>query len=105
MVSKPKIFIFAGDTGYGFHGQALAEDGTGLGGHLSSSVDFAKHDMGLTSDWKHDLYDAHYPDGYELEWIDIEDIDSHEKFQEALKLNQRTAEPKPGESENKTLKH
>lgn len=65
---------------------ALAEDGTSLANHLSSSADFAKHDIGLTSDWHHDDYRAHYPDGYEVEWIDYEDLDAHKGFQKAWAL-------------------
>jgi hypothetical protein len=74
-------------------GAALAEDGTGICEHLSSSVEWAQHDMGLTSDWKHEYYREHAPDGYELIWVD--DVASHEGWQAALKLNrekQRAAE-------------
>ena len=71
-------------------GFALAEDGRGLGSHLSSSVGFAKHDMGLTSDWKHDTYAEAYPDGFELVWVD--DPESHDGFQAAFLLNQATAQ-------------
>jgi len=99
MERKPKIYLTAHNNGWGWVGHSLAEDGTGIAGHLSSSIDFAKHDMGLTSDWKHELYDAHYPDGYELEWIDMENLDSHEGWQKALELNKKTAEPKPGDSD------
>lgn len=66
-------------------GSALAADGVALCSHLSSSVDFAKHDMGLTSDWKHEHYQKHAPDGYELEWVD--DPATHDGWQAALTLN------------------
>lgn len=66
-------------------GGALAEDGTLLAGHLSSNVEFSKHDMGLTSTWKHDLYTQHYPSGYELEWVD--DLEGHAGFNQAVALN------------------
>ena len=49
---------------------AMCEDGRCLAGHCSSTLDWAKHDIGLTSDWKHADYKEHCPDGYELEWID-----------------------------------
>ena len=70
---------------------ALAEDGTGLGSHLSSSVSFAKHDIGLTSDWHHEAYRAHCPNGYEVEWVD--DPSTHTGWIAALALN-RAAETK-----------
>lgn len=69
---KPRIYLFV-NSGKGSdnqEGMAIAEDGKYLAGHLSSSEAWAKHDMGLTSEWKHDLYRAHYPDGYEVEWVD-----------------------------------
>lgn len=80
---KPKIYVYpvwtAGDVdqpadptrgietyGGDVSGAAVAEDGTYLAGHLSSSMGWFRHDMGLASNWKHDKYAAHYPDGYEL---------------------------------------
>jgi len=73
-------------------GHALCEDGTGLASHLSSSEGFSKHDMGLTSDWKHDTYKEHCPDGFELEWVD--DPENHEGWMAALKLNKAKSEDK-----------
>lgn len=74
---KPKIFIFANTTNLEVAERkrwvsacALAEDGTMLAGHVCSHRGFISHDMGITSDWKHDLYDKHYPDGYELVLIE-----------------------------------
>jgi len=87
----PKIFLFCDPApNWGpteVYAQSLAEDGTGLGGHLSTNESWAKHDIGLTSDWHHDEYRKHYPDGYEVEWIDTDKLDTHEGFQKALKLN------------------
>ena len=73
-------------------GYALAEDGTGLGSHLSSSEYFSKHDMGLTSDWHHKDYKEHYPNGYEVEWIDYENLGAHTGFQRSLKINHENGE-------------
>lgn len=67
-----KIFCFI-NSGRGtdwIRVSALSEDGEFLAGHVSSSEGFAKHDIGLTSDWKHDAYKERYPDGYELVWVD-----------------------------------
>lgn len=97
---KPKIFLFCLATGEGSGivngstpggdvlGCALAEDGEGLAQHLSSSESFSRYDMGLTSTRKHDVYEAKYPDGYELEWIVESDLDGHAAFQAAWTLNQ-----------------
>ena len=82
------IYLFANayyDDG-GVAGCAIAEDGHCLAGHLSSSLALAMHDMGLTSDGKHDEYAAHYPDGYEVEWVD--DPLTHPGLQAAYALNQ-----------------
>lgn len=69
--TKAKVFVWVtrrwsdGD----MHCSAIAEDGTALGGHLSSNEGFARHDMGVTSDWKHEGYRAHYPAGFEVVWV------------------------------------
>ena len=98
MTSKIYLTCFATNTGSGMVngstrggdviGYALAEDGICIAQHLSSNSDFSKHDMGLHSDWKHKNYNEHYPDGWELEWIDEENLDNHEGWNAALKLNQ-----------------
>lgn len=70
---------------------ALCEDGTALASHLSSNESWARHDMGLTSNWKHDRYDAHCGEGgWELEWVD--DVATHPGWQAALALNKAQAE-------------
>lgn len=92
----PKIFIFvqtefgSGDVG----GMAIAEDGTPITGHLSSSKAWLRWDMGLTTKNYHDLYEKHYPDGYELvDLIDLGDkVLEHEGLAAAVELNLRKQE-------------
>lgn len=100
MTDKPKIYLWAAEFQWG-HGDrvhtdylayAMAEDGTGLCSHLSSTVGWAKHDVGLTSNWKHDLYDKHYPNGYELVWLD--DPEKDEGWKKAFELNKQMAKEK-----------
>lgn len=79
-------------------GYALADDGECLAMHMSSNVSWSKHDMGLTSDWKHENYKKNFPDGYELEWIDESELDNHAGFAEAFKLNQSRKQLQDGES-------
>ncbi len=85
----PKIFLgYTVMHGVGVYSYALAEDGKGLAGHVSSNREWAKHDIGLTSNWHHEAYDAYYPNGYELEWVGCIDDTTHEGWLTALKRNQ-----------------
>lgn len=99
MSTKPKIFIFAQRiwTSGDMVGCALAEDGTCLAGHFSSSKAWLFHDMGLTSDWKHENYREHYPEGYELEWVEFDYVGGHEGLMKACELNQAMAEEEASE--------
>ncbi len=88
-----KIFCFINGGCLGFLDVvALAEDGTCLAGHLSSSIGFAKHDIGITSKWKHEIYEKHYPNGYELVWID--DARNSEEITNAVKLHNENTKDK-----------
>lgn len=93
-----KIYVFGVFTGYSSYGvirdaepcgdisgyaidSLIEDDGVTklnqIAGHWSSGESWCKHDMGITSDWKHDIYNEMYPDGYELVWlgcfVDMED--------------------------------
>lgn len=69
-MSKIFCFINSGKGSDWVVTNALAEDGEFLASHISSNDTWAKHDIGVHSDWKHDAYKAHYPDGYEVVWVD-----------------------------------
>jgi len=61
---------------------------------------FAAHDMGIDENgWKRDLYAAHYPNGFEVVWV--EKPREHEGLMAAYALNQEKAkavvEPTPKE--------
>jgi hypothetical protein len=90
-MSKPKIFLYCYKIGNGGDviGCALAEDGSGLASHLSSNEAWAQHDMGLTSNWKHEFYQAHYPDGFEVVWVPMSELETHVEFNKAFDLNQQ----------------
>jgi len=51
--------------------------------------------MGITSDWHHEEYKKHYPDGFELVWV--ENPSNDEEFKAAFALrpqdNPETASP------------
>jgi hypothetical protein len=85
---KHKIYAFNNGGGrLGISVQALADTGEVLAGHFSSNEGWGKHDIGIGSDRKHDLYDKAFPEGWEIEWVERRDIDTHEGFQKALAAN------------------
>ena len=92
-MALPKIYVFCnqrGCTGSGdWHSMiAVAEDGTCLAAHVCSSHGWARHDMGIDEDgWKRDEYARHYPDGFEVEWI--EDPGSHPAIQQPKRAAER----------------
>ena len=97
MAIKHKIFCFSNGGSPGFlSAVALADDGNVLAGHCCSHEVYMKHDLGITSDWKHDQYDKHFGAGnWELEWVG--DTAGHEGFRAALALNQAQGEQEAGE--------
>ena len=99
VTAKTKIFLTcyprlaSNPLGY-VMGYAADENGHYLASHLSSGKTWSKHDMGLTSDWKHDHYAKRYPDGFELVWIDNPEVD--ECWQGMLKKYHELEKEKPG---------
>lgn len=95
MISKPKIYVWCNScspecpVSFLHSIMAMTEDGTYIAGHVCSSHGFIHHDMGFTGDWKHDHYDEHYPDGWELEFVESADVKSHKGVQKAYELNQQ----------------
>lgn len=86
-----KIFVFInGGRGTDWiQGLAMHEDGTVLAQHVSSNETWFEHDMGLNSDWKHEHYREHCPNGFEL--MHVEDPKNHEGLMAAYALNQLVA--------------
>ena len=82
-----KIYVFGIFTGYSSYGVirdaepcgdvvGYAVDGLThkgqlivIASHGSSGETWCKHDMGITSDWKHNIYSMEHPNGYELIWL------------------------------------
>lgn len=65
---------------------AIGEDGHVLAGHCCSHEAYMKHDLVITSLWKHELYDAHFgKDNWELIWIDKPKND--DRLNKAFELN------------------
>jgi hypothetical protein len=77
---------------------AIAEDGTVLGNHACSHEGYINNDLGVLEgcrEGRHiESYRKHYPDGYRMEFVPGECIDSYAPLQEAFRLNKaRTATP------------
>ena len=80
---KPKIYCFINAiNSLGYIVSAYAEDGTHLAGHCSSNLAWAQHDIGITSNWKHEKYTSKYPAGYDLTWLEENDP----IFKEVIKM-------------------
>lgn len=102
----PTIYGFnnGGSPGW-FSGCLIAEDGTGLGGHLCSHEAYMPGDLGVLEGSRpdrHKTFQEHYPDGYRMEFVSYGDVRGHEKLTAALKLNEQKAleaeKEKEGES-------
>lgn len=94
----PVIYGFnnGGKPGW-FYGQLLAEDGTGLGGHICSHEGYMLHDLGIlegTRPDRHERFMKHYPDGYRMLFVGIKDVKTNEGLLQAYKLNQGQREHK-----------
>lgn len=97
METFPKIFLWAipSPSWGGVIGCAMTEDGTGLVNHCSSSVEYAKMDLGYIDvpgpgqAYKKKVYDVFYPSGYELVWLD--DPESNPKFVRAFEINEENS--------------
>lgn len=82
---KPKIFGFCNGGSRGWYEVlAVTEDGTCLASHCCSHPGFGPGDIGVTTNWKHELYWAHYPNGFVMEWV--EDPKSHDGLNAALRI-------------------
>ena len=91
---KPRIFVFVSDRpGVGWLlGMAIAEDGQLLAAHLSSSRDWLRYHLGLTSGLCHRSYRDHYSRGYKLVEVADDEVPGHQGLAEAIRRRQEAAE-------------
>jgi len=87
---RTRVFAFImGRWGDDYSVGAVSEDGQGVAGHVSSSPEFAKADIGfgdtIPGRGNRKRYDEFFPDGYKLEWID--DPAERPDVLAAIKLN------------------
>lgn len=85
----PVIYGFNnGGSDHWYEAVALAEDGTGLGGHICSHEGYMQADLGILEGTQQDRhegsYQKHYPDGYRMEFVPSGQIDSHKGLLAAI---------------------
>lgn len=87
----PTIFGFVngGSPGW-WNCMLIAEDGHVLGGHICSDPGYAPGDLGVVAGGlgtsRHEQFRAHYPDGYQMEFVSYEDVKKHAKLKQAFAL-------------------
>ena len=91
----PIIYGFnnGGSSGW-YSGCLLAEDGEGLGSHLCSHEGYMLHDLGILEGARpdrHESFKKHYPDGYRMMFVGIDEVRGHAGIDEAYRLNQEMA--------------
>lgn len=74
----------------------LADDGTGLGGHICSAECYMPADLGVlegTRPDRHETFRAHYPDGYRMAFVPAAEVRSHAGLMAAYQRNQERTAP------------
>lgn len=92
----PVIYGFnnGGSPGW-FSGCLIAQDGTGLGGHVCSHEGYMLGDLGIVEGSRpdrHETFRAHYPDGYRMDFVSYGRVKEHAGLKAAFELNQKQAE-------------
>lgn len=88
ILQPAKIYIFNNGGSFGWYQAcALSSDGIPLCNHICSSEEWMKHDMGVEgSTWKHEIYNAFAPQGWEPEFVPYDSVAGNEGLQRAFKL-------------------
>lgn len=71
-------------------GALIAQDGTGLGGHICSHERYMHGDLGVTSGSRpdrHEGFQKHYPDGYVMDFVSHNEVMQHPVLVRAFELN------------------
>lgn len=88
----PVIYGFNNGVSSGwFSAVLLAQDGRCLGSHLCSHEGYMEHDLGILEGSRpdrHEVFRAHYPEGYRMEFVSMKDVPGHVGLNEAYRLNQ-----------------
>lgn len=94
--SLPVIFGFNNGGSAGWYlAVLLAEDGTGLGGHICSHEGYMRHDLGILEGSRldrHENFRKHYPDGYRMAFVSADEVETCKPLLDAYELNQKKAQ-------------
>lgn len=100
--SLPVIFGFNnGGSDSWYSAVLIAEDGTGLGGHVCSHEGYMRHDLGIIEGSRpdrHEDFKKHYPEGYRMAFVSYDEVKTCEPLLKAFVLNKKLADnhpPKP----------
>jgi hypothetical protein len=77
-----------------WHGCLIAEDGTGMGGHVCSNEGFMYGDLGILEGSRPDRHEGfrkHYPDGYRMDFVRGAEVMTHPGLNAAYEKNQALA--------------
>jgi len=90
-VELPVIYGFNnGRTHSWLHAELVAEDGTGLGGHICSDEAYMPGDLGClegTAEDRHETFRVYYPQGYRMMFVGAEEAKTHKGLQQAIANN------------------
>ena len=97
----PVIYGFnnGGSPGW-YNAMLISEEGLGLGGHICSHECYMPHDLGILEGSRpdrHETFREQYPNGYRMEFVPNTKVPSHQKLNEAFRLNKLLQEE--GEAE------
>ena len=88
----PIIYGWNNGGGSGMYsGVLLAEDGTGMGGHMCSHEGYMLNDLGILEGSRpdrHETFREHYPEGYRMEWVPSDQVLTHVGLEAAYQINQ-----------------
>lgn len=69
----------------------IAEDGTGMGGHVCSHEGYMLNDLGILEGSRPDRHEGfreHYPNGYRMVWVPSDQVLTHPGLEAAYQCNQ-----------------
>lgn len=84
----PVIYGYNGGGNAGYMAAILiTEDGFDIGDHTCSSEAYMPHDLGILENSRpdrHVYFRRYYPDGYRMEFVSYNDVDTHKGLQKAF---------------------